>query len=450
MAANQNAIKEYGNQILIDKSGKKLYLDPETADVYFVFCSDDDSCTRVPAHKNLLAATSDVFKAMFYGSLKEEGDVHVKDVTAAAFEEFLQFFYLNTIKMSAENVAGVMYLGHMYNVAECFKRCVQFVMNTLTDDNVCTGLGLAIRYDQTELIRNCEKRILISTDVVFESASFLDCDKQVLKHILKMDSLSCSEAKVFEACMSWVKSVSKEDVLDKEIVRSHLGGLFYDIRFASMTVEEFAILANMHKSLFTSNEYIDIVQMIAIPDFQPQIFSKKPRQMEWNGDDAIICNRCVSVASTAGSYNLLLTEITTFSTTQPVLLGSFECAKLCIYRDKKHCDLRANIPIEVHINEVFDLKRETKNISKILCKQNATIGSESDTTITLNKPILIRPGFFYEIRVAQFPDVHCIYKRELKKEVQIDDDISIKFYHDRSGDNRITIGLINSMSFNRV
>lgn len=55
----------------------KMFHDSETADVCFVLKSDDDSIERILAHKNILAAASDVFKSMLYGPLKEDGDVQV-------------------------------------------------------------------------------------------------------------------------------------------------------------------------------------------------------------------------------------------------------------------------------------------------------------------------------------------------------------------------------------
>lgn len=81
----------------------QLYHDTKTADVQFTFGShaSDGTVTRIPAHKNLLAAGSKVFRTMFYGDLKETGDVRVVDTSDAAFKEFLQVQKQFLVKMSS-------------------------------------------------------------------------------------------------------------------------------------------------------------------------------------------------------------------------------------------------------------------------------------------------------------------------------------------------------------
>lgn len=73
----------------------------------------------------------------------------------------------------------------------------------------------------------------------------------MLSHILKMDTLSCAETKVFHACMAWVKAKAEEEQVTKEMIQIHLGDLFFDIRFGSMTIEEFTVLLNFYGNLFS-------------------------------------------------------------------------------------------------------------------------------------------------------------------------------------------------------
>lgn len=92
--------KVYKN-VLAWRGCEKLYLNERTRDVSLVFFSKE--IVSVPAHKNILAAISPVFDAMFYGPNKQE-----------AFIEFLQFFYRSEVTLSIENVSEVLDLCKRY------------------------------------------------------------------------------------------------------------------------------------------------------------------------------------------------------------------------------------------------------------------------------------------------------------------------------------------------
>ncbi|XP_055317516.1 BTB/POZ domain-containing protein 2-like [Sitodiplosis mosellana] len=234
--------------------GDKLYLSEDRADFHFMFESSDGQYERVAAHKLLLATASDVFEKMFNGSWLEMHEVKIVDALISSFKEFLQFFYLGRVKLTMDNVAKVMYLANKYNVTECLALCTKFLRRTITDDNVCWAYSLAILHEQNDLKRLCELMIALDTKTVFSTTSFLDCDKKTLGHILKLDSFSCSEADVFEACMAWLKNASKKDNLTKEIVKTHLGEWFYEIRYLSMSIESFTKLDPLNGGLFSFEE----------------------------------------------------------------------------------------------------------------------------------------------------------------------------------------------------
>lgn len=237
---------------------KKLYGDEKTADVHFTFKSKE----RVPAHKYLLAAASDVFDAMFYGPVKEKGDVEIDDASAVGFMEFLRFFYFNQIKLTMANIGDVLNLGQKYDINECVNLCLRFLIENLTIDNVLEVFSLAILFEQDDLREKCEDFIEYNTEEILQTTNFLECDRQVLNHILKLRSLSCSETVVFEAVMSWVKVASKQEELTKDIVETHLGDLFHEIRFRSMCYDEFVDLLPSYGKLFTGDEYREILQMV--------------------------------------------------------------------------------------------------------------------------------------------------------------------------------------------
>lgn len=112
-----------------------LYLNDNMADVNFVL----DNSERVSAHKNILAAVSAVFRERFYGPTPVEGDFEHHDVSAPVFKEFLQFFYLNEIRLTVENLLGprgVIYLTNHYEMPECQEIYVKFLQSKITINNV--------------------------------------------------------------------------------------------------------------------------------------------------------------------------------------------------------------------------------------------------------------------------------------------------------------------------
>lgn len=268
----------------------RLYLSTNLADVRFVLDTGDGTDIVVPAHQNLLAVGSKVFEQLF----RDEGDrnrlIRVTDASVAAFKEFLQFFYMTDGSLSAEHVASVLYLGHKYDVKKCVDTCVTSLKEDLTNENVCTTLSLAIRHNQEELMELCEKQILVNTTEVFPSAAFLRCEVRVLAHILRMNLLSCSEVDVFEACMSWVRAKSGRPNLSTTIVEEHLGDSFYQIRFASMTIQEFCALKDKYNDVL-AGDFEAIVQLIAKPKRNSGQFNTHQRQINWVDAGHVYCGR---------------------------------------------------------------------------------------------------------------------------------------------------------------
>ena len=332
------------------QSTEHLYLATKYADIYFSFVSNDDTVTRIPAHKILLAADSDVFEAMFYGKLKENDVVVITDVSEPAFKEFLQFFYLSEVKLTAEHVAIVLYLGHKYNVKKCIVGCAKILEENLTIENVCITLSLAIVYGQTNLMKTCENWILLNTEDVFASAGFLSSEKDVLAHILRMKLLSSSEVKVFEACMAWVRAKGNQNSVSKTMIKTHLGDLFFEIRFASMTIPEICALESKYKSVL-SKDFNKIVRIISQSKLKSKKFNIAPRQIEWQEDETMKCDRQVESSELLRLILPVEIDRTQFSSNKPLLLGSFECAKIGI-RNDENLNAQLYLPADVSISEL--------------------------------------------------------------------------------------------------
>lgn len=90
---------------------------------------------------------------MFYGQLKENGDIQMTDVSEAAFQVFLQFFHLNKVEIGIEHIAELIHLEHKYMVTNCIDVCNQFLKVCHTADNTLFVLNLSMLYGQFDLFR---------------------------------------------------------------------------------------------------------------------------------------------------------------------------------------------------------------------------------------------------------------------------------------------------------
>lgn len=260
-----------------------LYLNRRNCDVFFIFHANGRIYEKVPAHKSILAVISTVFDDLFYGATPATGNIiNVCDTTAEVFKEFLQFFYLSTVQLTAKNFFSVMQLVAKYGIEDCvLNACSELCEITITLDNICWGYELAILFEHIELQQFCQQFISENAQKIFQSNSFLHCESNVLHNIVELDALQCDELTVFDGCLAWARNACHRERIDDtnmQNLRHQLGDIFYEIRFGYMKVEEFYKRYCLYKGLFSLDEFEDIISMIALKgEHQSKIFNIRPR-----------------------------------------------------------------------------------------------------------------------------------------------------------------------------
>lgn len=265
---------------LVKQTNDKLYSERnETGDVTFIVNSES-----IRAHRCILAALSPKYKAQFYGGMPEKGDIIVKDVSVPAFMEFLQFFYLEKVTLTMENIEAVLHLASQSLVDAFVNKCAEFLMEMTTVDNLCPNYQLAVLHDIKPFEDFCKQKICEKASEVFKTSDFTECDYNFLRRILGWDSLRCKETEVFDACIAWAKVACERknvDAMNASNLRTELGNAVFEIRFSSMTLEEFSPRHKSHMGLFSLDEINDIVCVLGkIEIFESRMFSRKPRISE--------------------------------------------------------------------------------------------------------------------------------------------------------------------------
>ncbi|CAB4033799.1 BTB POZ domain-containing 6-like [Paramuricea clavata] len=219
------------------------------------------------AHKYVLATSSAVFFAMFYGSLTEKKfPICIPDAEEESFEEFLRFLYTDACKITAENAIGVMYLAKKYLVSSLAEKCCEILEASIKPDNAFAVLKQAVQFEEKELEEKCWNIVSEKTLECINSEAFCSIGSSTLNAFLKkLETSSITEMELFKAILKWTDKESARQGLniehDKTARRRILGDSVYEIRFLAMSQENFLKYVSP-SGILTDTEIVSISQKL--------------------------------------------------------------------------------------------------------------------------------------------------------------------------------------------
>lgn len=409
---------------------KERHLSSEGADVWFNFHGE-----RIPAHKIILTTMSPWFQTMFLGSLPEGAEVDMSEgkLTADAFKEFLQFFYMDVdnVILTMENIDGVIDLAKQSLTDHIFDECENFLVKTVTTDTMCFGYELALRYGANKLKAICEDEICVNAEKILRSPSFIEFPHEFLQNILKCDALACEEKDVFDACIAWAKAAcnrNNQDPSKADNLRAHLKDSVYQIRFNSMTKKEIANCIGPYSGLFLADELEEIICMNG-NETNGKKFNWTPRYFNLKCDKGrqLKCKR-FQFWSLDFMYEVKEVETLTFTCNRRVLLTGFKCE--CAKQYQCEVDFVIN---EMRSNDENKVERYSQQQVILDFKHKRKEVSSYEAQVPLNKAILLRPKHKYEIRITRkleqldTEEAKLWNKTIFKSSVLVDLDIMIRF-----------------------
>jgi hypothetical protein len=218
------------------------------------------------AHKYVLATSSAVFFAMFYGNLAEkESPICIPDAEEESFEEFLRFLYTDACKITAENALGVMYLAKKYLVSSLAEKCCEILEASIKPDNAFAVLEQAVQFDEKELEEKCWNIVSKKTLECINSEAFYSIGSSTLNAFLKKETSSITEMELFKAILKWADKECERQGLniehDKTARRRILGDSVYEIPFLAMSQEDLVKHVSA-TGILTATEILSISQKL--------------------------------------------------------------------------------------------------------------------------------------------------------------------------------------------
>ena len=260
---------------------------------FLVKRADDESGSKlaIPAHKFVLATSSPVFEAMFYGKLAETTDsIELPDCEYDSLLELFRYMYSDEVILSGSSVMGVLYLAKKYMVPSLAEKCTKYLQDNLDPSNVFSILPSAQKYEENKLFHQCWKVIGKQTGEAVKSECFGTIERSLLEVVVKQDNLTIKEIELFEAVDLWATKEcerqglaadgkEKRRILGEEIIKA--------IRFPIMDEKDFASVVLDSKPL-TQEEIVSVIKHLNSVLSSPMSFSKTKRSVS-TGDIQRCC-----------------------------------------------------------------------------------------------------------------------------------------------------------------
>lgn len=183
-----------------------------------------------PCHKITLASASPYFRAMFTRGMSECGksEICLNNVEPRILSIILDFIYTAEIRVTEENVCGLMEASCMLAMPHISEACTTFLGHQLDPSN-CLGIRrFAHGYNCKELFEQAHRYLLRNFSEITMSEEFRDLTLTELVNILNNDQLTVKcESEVYKGVLGWVSR-------DFEKRNSLLPGLLEKIRLVNI------------------------------------------------------------------------------------------------------------------------------------------------------------------------------------------------------------------------
>ncbi|KAM4611605.1 kelch-like protein 33 [Polymixia lowei] len=172
-----------------------------------------DSGERYPAHRVVLAAGGDYFRALLCGGLRESGEevVCLRGVASWIIQSMLRFVYTGQLRLGWSSVWELTEAMFQFQLQGALSLCLDFLQERMDASTSLDALVLAEAYGLSRLEGAAEEYVLARFQGISAGEKYRDLPRPLLERLLEKDSLCAdSEIVVFRAVVSWVEENQRE------------------------------------------------------------------------------------------------------------------------------------------------------------------------------------------------------------------------------------------------
>ncbi|KAM9388465.1 kelch-like protein 34 [Phaethornis superciliosus] len=188
-----------------------------------------------PAHKSLLACSSDYFRAMFksYTQESKASVIHLQVVSPTGLQHVLDFIYTSLLPLSFESLEDTLEAASYLQVTDAIGLCNQYLVNNLALENCCFSANVSRKFYLPDTSAATEKYIVSNLWKLLDLdlSGLLDLNFSSLLEVVKSPDLPMvKELCLLNLVLLWLKQ-------DKSRL-AHTSSLLEHIRYGLIPVEE--------------------------------------------------------------------------------------------------------------------------------------------------------------------------------------------------------------------
>lgn len=240
-------------ELLSSQTGA-LFRSQEFTDVTFVV-----EGSKFFAHRVILAARSEYFRALLYGGMRETNpatEIEVKDTTAPAFDALLKYVYTGKMFLGdykEDTILELLSLAHKYGFLALESALQGYLKAILSIRNVCVIFDAAVLYQMKDLYTTCLSFLDRNAVEVLSTEGFSCLTKSALIEIIKRDSFCAPENQIFRAVREWVESAD-------EITETDLREILDKIRLPLISLHDLFNIVRPSE-LFSADSILDAIRI---------------------------------------------------------------------------------------------------------------------------------------------------------------------------------------------
>ncbi|XP_068251042.1 uncharacterized protein [Palaemon carinicauda] len=193
-------------------------------------------------HRLILAMSSPVFEAMFYGPMAVKGDLILPEDPPQAFTILVSYIYENQVPLrDVDTAVKVYHLASKYQMNHLSSLCSQYIEEHVDLDNLVMIYELSLLFEDSKLKKRCRKVVKDFSVEILSSPWLGQLTQQCMKDLLQQ-KLCADEVSVFKGLLQWGASQSKSlsrSIKSHKGLRQQIETLLPHVRFLTMTSEDF-------------------------------------------------------------------------------------------------------------------------------------------------------------------------------------------------------------------